>query len=104
MASTSEISSRRRLLLEAAQQLREDSKDCWGIRRKLNLRNAANIMERAYLDIGVLLHGEQEEDAPLDVQRVVETSAQEESTVRWYNRIRMSLLRLVQDSHPKKKA
>ena len=30
---------------EAAEILREDAEDCWGIRRKLNLRAAANIID-----------------------------------------------------------
>lgn len=34
-------------LRAAAEQLREDAADCWGIRRKLNLKAAANIMEQA---------------------------------------------------------
>lgn len=34
-------------LRNAADQLREDATDCWGIRRKLNLRAAAVIMDKA---------------------------------------------------------
>lgn len=45
-------------LLEVAKQLEEDAVDCWGVRRKLNLRNAANVCRQASVEMDNLIKNE----------------------------------------------